>query len=592
MSSALILVTFLLFAHAANNGFMFIDDGEYVAENPHVQAGVNFDSLRWALTTFHCSNWHPLTWISHEIDCQIFGTSPVGPHLVNAGIHAMNTALLFAVLIVATQRRWPSAFCAAVFGWHPLRVESVVWIAERKDVLSVFFFLLALLTYLRYANRPALKTYALVLLFLTLGLLAKPMLVMAPVLFLLLDYWPLKRLTDTASFRSLVFEKLPLFALSGASATITIIAQHSGAAMAKLDGQFSLYARLNNAATSIVAYMAALVCPIHLAPFYPFPTQQSGWKFLAASLFLFLITAFGIQNRRRWPYLLVGWLWFIAALLPVLGLLQVGGQSRADRYSYIPSIGLLIAVTWVLSDWYERSTVARPVLVAAGISCTVALIPATYRQIGYWKNDVSLFAHAAAVTRDNWLAEGDLAVALARQGDLDDAEMHIRKSLTIRPHSATGEEVLARIEQHRRELLPGEAEYSREIRANPSDLRPHYNWGNLLLRGGRVGDAIIHYRLYLEAHPDDQRAHNNLAVALATIGTMAAAEREFSIAVELDPNYADAHCGLATALFREAKYSEAAENYSRALQLDPAMRRAQLGLEQCRAKIGSPSTGS
>jgi tetratricopeptide (TPR) repeat protein len=583
-------VTFLVFAHAAKNDFIMIDDGGYVAQNPHVQAGLTPDSLRWALTTFQCSNWHPLTWISHEADCQWFGAGPAGPHLVNAGIHAVNTSLLFAVLLLATARRWPSTFCAAIFGWHPLRVESVAWISERKDVLSVFFFLLTLLMYFRYARQPTLRAYSLVFLTLTLGLLAKPMLVMAPVLLLLLDYWPLKRLSSAASLRLLVAEKIPLLPLSIASSIVTIYAQHSGGAVIQLRGKFTLFRRLNNSACSFIAYIIKLLLPIKLAPYYPFPTHQSLWHFLGALLLLALITFLCVRYRRDRPYLLVGWLWFIAALLPVIGLLQVGAQSMADRYSYIPCIGLLVAIVWSVADWYDRQRSVRPLLIAIGVCAPIALLPMTYHQIGLWKNDLTLFTYTSSVTERNWMAEGIVAQALATQGDLEDAERHLRRSLSIYPDGASKD--LAALHRLRDERLPGEAECAREVRANPSDPQPHYNWGNLLLRGGRPQDAAIHYRLYLDARPNDQRAHNNLAIALATAGDFVGAEQEFAKAIELDPTYADAHCGLGTALFREAKYTEAAASYARALQLNPAMQRAQIGLDQCRSKLGSTLTGS
>jgi tetratricopeptide (TPR) repeat protein len=578
------LVTFLLFAHAGSNGFVMLDDGRYVTENPHVQAGLARASLQWALTTFYAGNWHPLTWISHAIDCQIFGMNPRGPHLENAGIHAISTSLLFATLILSTGRRWPSLFCAALFGWHPLRVESVAWIAERKDVLSMLFFQITLLAYLRYARRPAALAYTCVFLSMALGLLAGPILVMTPVLLLLLDYWPLKRLGSTASLRPLLVEKIPLFVLSITASSITIIAQHTGSAVAGLEEQFTLYARLNNAAVSALAYAAALVYPVHLAPFYPFPLHQSVWRFLAAGLLLVLITAMCVRQHRRRPYLLVGWLWFIASLLPVIGLLQVGTASMADRYSYVPSIGLLVAVVWSFSDWYEHSKSARQPLIVIGICYALALIRLTHRQIGYWKDDVALFSHAAAVTKGNWLAEQDLAAALASRGDLDEAETHIRASLRILPHSVAAEDVLAQLERRAAQRLPGEAAYAQELRVHPSEPLPQYNWANLLLRGGRAEEAITHYRLYLEARPDDPRAHHNYAIALVAVGNLPEAAGEFARTIALNPGDADALCGLGTVLMRQSKFAQAAARFEQALQLNPAMSRAQAGLQQCLSK--------
>ena len=450
----------------------------------------------------------------------------------------------------------------ALFGWHPLRVESVAWIAERKDVLSVFFFLLTLLLYLRYARQPAFKAYSLVFVSLAFGLLAKPMLVMAPVLLLLLDYWPLKRLNDAGSLRSLVIEKIPFFPLSIASAIVTVYAQHAGGAVVSLHGKLTLYPRLNNSACSAVAYIAKLLVPIHLAPYYIFPLHQSLWKLLGALILLALVTLLCILGRNR-RFLLVGWLWFIVSLLPVIGLLQVRAQSMADRYSYIPSIGLLIAIVWLFAHWYDRQRSIRPLLVAMGACATIVLLPMTYRQIGFWKNDFTLFTYTCAVTQENWFCEGVLADVLVHEGDLEDAEMHIRKSLSILPHYPSSEETLARIIRLRLQRLPGEAEYAWEIRANRSDPLPHYNWANLLLRGGHVGDAIIHYVIYLDARPNDQQAHNNLGIALAMGGDLPAAEDEFDKAIQLDPTFVDAQYGLGTVLLRQGKYSEAATRFGR-----------------------------
>jgi hypothetical protein len=583
IASVLALVTFLLFAHAAPNGFMFVDDWDYVAENPHVQEGLTVDSLRWAVTTFHASNWHPLTWLSHELDCQLFGRSPFEPHLVNAAIHAINTSLLFVVLVLCTGRRWPSAFCAAFFGWHPLRVESVAWIAERKDVLSVFFLLLALLAYLRYANRPALTTYSLVFLSLTLGLLAKPMLVMAPVLLLLLDYWPLNRLSNAASLGVLFIEKIPMFALSVGSAIVTIYAQRLGGAVIPLSGRgrLAIYPRLNNSACSVIAYIGKLLLPIKLAPYYPFPVHQSLWRFLGAIAAMALVTALCIRQRRDRPYLLIGWLWFIASLLPVIGLLQVGAQSMADRYSYIPCIGLLIAILWAAADWSDHQPSVRPVLTALGLCAAVALIPMTYRQIGLWRNDVVLFTYTCSVTQENWYCEGILANVLADQGDLEDAEAHIRKSLGYYPYGPNEAE-LVRILRDKAERLPGEAEYAREARANPSDALVHYKWASLLLRNERIRGAVFQYRLYLDAQPDDAMAHDQLGIAFTHGSYLSDAQREFERAIALDPSCADAYCGLGIVLARKGRLSEAEPNFERALKLDPGLRAAQIGLDLCR----------
>jgi hypothetical protein len=578
---ALALITFLIFSRAAKNDFMFVDDWEYVVQNPHVQTGLTPESLWWALTTFDCANWHPLTWISLETDCQLFGGGPASLHLVNAAIHAINTSLLFAVLLLATFRRWPSFFCATLWGWHPLRVESVAWIAERKDVLSMLFFLLTVLAYVRYSQRPSVVGYCLVLVSLLLGLLTKPMLVMTPALLLLLDYWPLKRWSDGASFRLLLLEKIPLTLLSIASGIVTIFAQRAGGAVIELR-DFGLYRRLNNSACSVVAYIAKSLFPHKLAPYYPFPDHQPLWRFAGAIALLLLITFVCLRARRTRPYLIVGWLWFIVSLLPVIGLLQVGAQSMADRYTYLPGIGLLIALVWQASDWCERQQTVRLLVIAAGVCAALALVPMTYHQIALWKDDVTLFTYTSSVTRPNWFAEGILANVLADQGDLDDAETHARKSLSILPHYAPNLDTLASIQRLRRQRLPGEAEFAREAIENPSDPMVHYRWADLLLRNERVRGAVFQYRLYLAARPNDAEAHAKLGTAYLRGGYLTTASHEFDRSIELDPHCAAGYCGMGTILLRKGNTSEAQAYFQRALQFDPDLRAARIGLQQCR----------
>src|SRR5258705_1606495 len=426
----LAVVTFALYAQVIGHQFITLDDPTYIQENPMVNRGVTLAGLAWAFTTFHAANWHPLTWISHMIDCQLFGMNAGHQLLVNALIHVANTLLVFWFLLRTTHARWPSALVAALFALHPLHVESVAWASERKDTLSTFFGLLSLIAYVRYAEAPSIRRYAWVAIMLALGLLAKPMLVTWPFVMLLLDYWPLQRFrksevrSQKSVVRGLVIEKIPLLVLVAASAGITSVAQsHLGAV--RTFTEFPIAPRLSNALVSYAKYLLLAFWPNDLAVNYPF--QKAGvpaWQIIGAALLLIGITAFCFFQRKIRPYLIVGWLWFLGTLVPVIGLVQVGGQTMADRYFYIPSIGLFIAIVFGLANIAERRRVA-PWLTAA-IANVVILVLATLTnaQIHRWSDSFTLFKHALAVTPPNAAIENVLGFALHRSGQLDEPAAH------------------------------------------------------------------------------------------------------------------------------------------------------------------------
>src|SRR5438094_3845627 len=426
----LAVVTFGIYAQVIGHRFITIDDLSYIEENPIVNRGVTLGGLAWAFSTFHQANWHPLTWIAHMIDSQLFGTIAGGHLLVNALIHTANTLLVFWFLLRTTHARWSSALVAALFALHPLHVESVAWAAERKDTLSTFFGLLSLIAYTRYAEAPSIRRYAWTAITLALGLMAKPILVTWPFVMLLLDYWPLRRF-DLTSRREvatriwpLVREKIPLFALVAASAVVTTVAQSRGGAVRTFtDAPVAL--RLSNALVSYAKYVLRAFWPNDLAVFYPFPgTDFPAGQIIGAALLLIGITAFCLFQRKVRPYLIVGWLWFLGTLVPVIGLVQVGGQTMADRYFYIPSIGLFIAIVFGLADIAERRRVA-PWLTAA-IANVVVLVLATLTnaQIHRWTDSVTLLEHALAVTPPKAAIEYHLGLALYRSGRLDEAAAH------------------------------------------------------------------------------------------------------------------------------------------------------------------------
>src|SRR5436309_2616283 len=428
----LAIVTFGIYAQVIGHHFISFDDPTYIQENPMVNRGVTLAGLAWAFTTFHEANWHPLTWISHMIDCQFFGMNAGGHLLVNALIHAANTLLLFWLLLRTTHARWPSALVAALFALHPLHVESVAWASERKDTLSTFFGLLSLIAYVRYAEAPSIRRYAWTAIMLVLGLLAKPMLVTWPFVMLLLDYWPLRRFRESevkgqparlparedfrsslgagrwSVVRSLVVEKIPLFALVAASAVVTSVAQSHGGGVRTFT-EFPIALRLSNALVSYAKYLLLAFWPNDLAVYYPYTgTDIPAWQIIGAALLLIAITAFCFFQRKIRPYLTVGWLWFLGTLVPVIGLVQVGGQTMADRYFYIPSIGLFIAIVFGLANIAERRRVAP--WVSAAIANVVVLVLATLTnaQIHRWSDSFTLFEHTLAVTPPNAAIERSL----------------------------------------------------------------------------------------------------------------------------------------------------------------------------------------
>jgi len=404
---------FGIFRHSIKNDFVNFDDDKYVTCNTHVQAGLTKESVSWALTSVDAKNWHPLTWLSHMLDIQVYGSNPAGHHLTNVLLHVLNTLLLFLALNRMTGHVWRGAFVAALFGVHPLHVESVAWVAERKDVLSAFFWMLTMLAYVRYVEMPKPGRYPLVLLSFALGLMAKPMLVTLPFVLLLLDYWPLDRL-KLHSWWKLVVEKTPLFVFAAASSIVTYIVQSKGGAIGILE-HLSLGARISNAVVSYMDYIGKMFWPRNLAVFYPYPVHGPPiWEIVGAGAALVCVSILVIRAGGRRPYLPVGWLWYLGTLVPVIGLVQVGRQAMADRYSYVPLIGLFIIVAWGVPDLASRK---RWILAVAAGPALSALMLCTWFQVGVWRNNITFFEHALASTSDNYVAQNNLASIFAENPD-------------------------------------------------------------------------------------------------------------------------------------------------------------------------------
>ena len=559
-----------------------------------VNRGVTLAGLAWAFTTFHAANWHPLTWISHMIDCQLFGTNAGSHLLVNALIHVANTLLVFWFLLRTTHARWPSALVAALFALHPLHVESVAWASERKDTLSAFFGLLSLIAYSRYAEAPAISRYIWVAVTLALGLLAKPMLVTWPLVMLLLDYWPLGRVNAQPARRSLggrgwpvvrglVVEKIPLFALVAASAVMTLIAQSHGGAVRTLAAA-PVALRLSIALVSYAKYLLLTFWPNNLAVYYPFAGILA-WQIIGAASLLIGITVFCVSQRRIRPYLIVGWLWFLGTLVPVIGIVQVGGQIMADRYFYIPSIGLLMALVFGLADIAKSWRVAQ--LLSAGAAAAVLLILAmlTNAQIQRWHDSFTLFEHTLAVTPPNLRIEHNLGVALGVSDRYDEAAAHFEKALQIDPNFYDGLVVMGVTRAHQGRL-PEAIEYFRAaIRSQPDAPKARVQLAHALWNEKRDEAALEEMRRASQLAPKDPDVQADLGLALGLAGRIPESIEQLHEALRLNPNSAEAHNNLGLALLASGKARESIPEFEAALRLKPELKGAADNLRRAQAQL-------
>src|SRR6266496_6105719 len=587
----LAIVTFGIYAQVIGHRFITFDDPSYIEENPMVNRGVTLGGLAWAFSTFHEGNWHPFTWIAHMIDSQLFGMIAGGHLLVNALIHAASTLLVFWFLFGTTRARWPSALVAALFALHPLHVESVAWAAERKDTLSTFFGLLSLIAYVRYAEAPSISRYVWTAVTLALGLMSKQMLGTWPLVMLLLDYWPLRRFqrsevrSQWSAVRGLVVEKIPLFALAAASTIITLIAASRGGAVRTLAHE-PIALRLSNAVVSYAKYLLRAFWPNDLAVYYPFPEAGiPAWQIIGAALLLIGITGFCFFQRKLRPYLIVGWLWFLGTLVPVIGLVQVGRQTMADRFFYIPSIGLFIALVFGLADIAERRRVAP--WLGAGVALGVLLILATLTnaQIHRWRDSFALFEHTLAVTPSSLLIEYDLGVAFAESDRYDEAAPHFEKALQIRPDDYMSLLYMG-ITRFHQGRMPEAIEYAQAaIRSQADSPRAHDLLGMALAKQDRNDDALDEMRRAVELAPKDADVRNDLGLALARLGRIPEAIDEFHEAVRLNPNSVATHANLGWALLGSGKARESIPEFEAALHLNAQSKAAVDGLRQAQAQL-------
>jgi tetratricopeptide (TPR) repeat protein len=566
---ALAAITVAVYAPLFHYDFLTFDDQIYVTENPYVRSGLNGNSLAWAFQSSTSGNWLPLTWISHVLDVQCYGMKAGGHHLTNVLLHAANAVLLFLLLQQMTGAAWRSAVVAALFAWHPAHVESVAWIAERKDVLSGFFCLLTLWAYLSYAQRFKVQSskfkvhYWLVIVLFALGLMAKPMLVTLPFVLLLLDFWPLGRMSRPSLAR-LVMEKGPLFALSALCCAWTLWAQHASHAVASAE-KLHLSRRLSHVLASYLDYIVTLVFPRHLAIYYPYPLHEPVARVIGGAAALALVSVLAIAWVRRRPWLAVGWLWFVGMLVPVIGLVQVGDQALADRYTYLPAIGLFIMLAWGGAELAVRFPVIKLFAAAVGL----AMLAATWTQIHYWKDTRTVFERALQVTQNNYLALTLLGSIRAGDGDLGGAMELYREALRVKPNYSQAHFFLARGLEEQGKAGQAESEYALALRLNPWFEQAHIFLGLLLAREKKYDQASAQYQAVLRINPRSATAHNDLARLLQTQGRLDESLRHYAAALQYDSSLAQAHNNLGIVCLQKGRLAEGAAQLREALRLNP-----------------------
>ena len=570
----LVLLVSAAFAGAFRHGFSDVDDPQYVTENRHVRKGLTLHGIAWAFGSIEAANWHPLTWISHMTDVSAFGLRPAGHHATSVALHAASAGLLYLALSAMTGRRAPSFFAAGIFGLHPLRVESVVWIAERKDVLSTLFAMATLLAYASYARRPGRTRLSLVFGLFVLGLLAKPMLVTLPFALLLLDAWPLGRLARFADLRGLLGEKAPLFGAAAVSSAATYYAQSHGHAVVSLQ-VLPLQTRIANAIVTCVVYLQQEIWPAGLAFFYPHAGYTGAADYAPARVafavvVLAAITALAWLLRRGRPYVAVGWLWYLGMLVPVVGVVQVGEQAHADRYTYLPLIGPVVAAVWAIDDRARRLPAAGVRFAAgAGAALLIVLATLTRAQVAIWGDLRTLYEHALATTERNFVAHNNLGVVLAKAGRPDEAEAHFEESIRAYPEYSEGQDNLGTSLMKRGRIAESLEHFETALLWGSVDPKIHNNLGNALIGSGSIEAGIEELEEALRLDPDYATAHYNLAMVLGRIGRSDLAMAQFDAAVRLGPERAEAWANRGLLRATMGRKRDAAADYREALKRRP-----------------------
>jgi Flp pilus assembly protein TadD len=595
----LIAAILLVFWQLTSYDFVNLDDDMYITENPYVRAGLSSEGIIWSFGfTEDSPYWHPLTWLSHMLDCQLFGLEPGMHHLSNLILHLVNSLLLLLILNRMTGSAWKSSLVAALFALHPINVESVAWVAERKSLLSTLFWMLTMLTYFHYSRRPTLFRYLAVFFVFALGLMAKPMLVTMPFVLLLMDYWPLGRLrlgrlagdSSEKTVKSLmsgfqgkpgfhlVLEKVPLLALSMLLIyVVSLSVQHSGIVIPTKSVPMKL--RIANALVSYVGYIAKMIWPHNLAVFYPYPTVLPIWQTVGAGCLLVCITALIFRVWRKRPYLVMGWLWYLGTLIPVIGLKQAGlWPAMADRWAYIPLIGIFIIIAWGIPDLIQPWRYRKIALAASAGVAISALAVCSWFQVHHWTDTVTLFKHAAQVTTNNGVAHNNLGAALAEQGRIHEATVHYIEALRIKPGSAETHNNLGVLLANLGKLDEAIAHYTKALHNKPDSAETHNNLGVVFADQGRLKEAVAQYNKALQLQPNYAEAHNNLGNALNLMGKHHEAIAHYTEALRIKPDSAESHNNLGAVLAQQGKLNQAVEHFSEAVRLKPGFLQAQNNL--------------
>lgn len=548
--------------------FVNYDDDQFVYKNERILSGLTIDNIVWFFTHSHAGHWQPLTAVSHMLDYKLYGLNAGGHHITNLILHVINTLLLFVILRRMTGSPWPSAFVSAAFGLHPMHVESVAWVTERRDVLSALFLILTIAAYFRYTRKPSASRYLFTLLFFALGLMSKPMLVTLPFVLLLLDYWPLERF-GKRSLKNMILEKLPLLALTAVSCAITVVVQTKVGTLATVRG-LGLYARISNAIVSYVQYVVKTFWPVNLAVFYPHPGDEIPlWQVIGAAAVLVAVTSWLLALSKRHKYLLTGWLWYLGTLVPVIGLVQVGAQSMADRYTYIPSIGFFIAAAWganeLLAEWKYRRFFFGCLSFAVILIFTVL----TWFQVGYWRDSLNLFDHSIKVTKENDVSYNNRGTVYYEGGEYANAIADYDKAISLSPAQATAYYNRGKVYTAEGRYDLAISDYSKAIELNPRLSEAYNNRGNAYKNTGRYEPAIVDYSKAIEISPRLAEAYNNRGTAYYEKGQLAAAIFDYNKAIELNPVFAWAYFNKAGACESAGLKKEAVEAYKAFIRYAP-----------------------
>jgi len=568
ISVLLVALIWVVFGQTMGHRFINFDDESYVYANPVISHGLTPDAISWAFTHIVSHNWHPLTTISHMTDCQLFDLKPAGHHLINVLLHTIAAILLLIVLHQMTGALWRSAFVAAIFAIHPLHVESVAWIAERKDVLSAVFFMLTIGAYVKFTCRPSFLRYMVLSIFFALGLMSKPMLVTVPLVLLLLDYWPLQRFQNPrTAISKLVIEKIPLLILSVPVAVVTVVIQRHGINSIE---NLSLPWRIGNAFVSLLIYVRQMLWPVDLAVFYPhLGDKLPVWQIAISGALVAALTVGAVILRKQRPYFLSGWLWYVGMLIPVIGLVQVGTQAHADRYTYLPQIGLYLAVTWGIAD-FSRLWPNRQLILSVTTAVVLGLLMwRTWEQTSVWHDSESLWSHALAAAHDNDLAHERLSSALLDDNRPDEAILQAQLALNLNPDGADAHNAFGVALARRGQPEEALSHFWKALKLNPNLSRIHYNIANALLAKGDAQQAAIEYEKQLTIDPNFPEAHNNFATLFLRKGQPNEATIHLEKALQLKPSYAEAHNNLAIALSQNGQINEAVAQWQETLSVDP-----------------------